>query len=237
MVRAMASSRQREEERRLSVRTLAIASLASASAAIVTSYFWTGGTPIAAAVTPVIVALVSELLHRPTERIAGRFTRETTAILPDAAGAAPPPEPDADSLPGRAPAEPGSRPGGPQPPVRVYGRQAPRRRRIAIGVVAATAVLAFAIAAAALTLPELIAGESIGKSGRDTTLFGGRDRDRPEERERPETVPPAQEVEPPKTTPEEAEKQETEPPAQEPRQEEEPPPTETTPAPPELPQQ
>src|SRR4051794_25895494 len=75
-------SREREEERHLSLRTLAIASLASASAAIVTSQFWAGGTPIAAAVTPVIVALVSEMLHRPTEAIARRITSERTAILP-----------------------------------------------------------------------------------------------------------------------------------------------------------
>ena len=63
-------ARTREEERRLSIRTLAIASLASATAAVLTSQFWAGGTPIAAAVTPVIVALVSEMLHRPSERIA-----------------------------------------------------------------------------------------------------------------------------------------------------------------------
>src|SRR4051812_7633579 len=146
-------SREREEERHLSLRTLAIASLASATAAIITSQFWTGGTPIAAAVTPVIVALVSEMLHRPTEAIARRITSERTAILPadllqkERPPEGPPPEPPPSDEPRRE-----------EPPVRVYGKQRlPRRRRkIAVGVVATTALLAFAIAAFALTVPELI---------------------------------------------------------------------------------
>jgi hypothetical protein len=196
--------REREEARRLSVRTLAVASAASFVAAIVTSQFSTVGTPIAAALTPVIVTLVSELLHRPTELIAQRVTRETEA-LPEAGGPAPPPPPEADRLPERAPAEPeitpapppGPREGPQATPVRVY-RQRPapsrRRRRIAVGVVATTALLAFAIAAAALTVPELIGGGSI-TGDRDTTLFGGRDRkepERPEEELSPQERPPEQ---------------------------------------------
>ena len=68
----MASSRkdEREEERRFNLRTLVIASSASATAAVVTSQLWIAGTWIAAAATPVLVALISELLHRPTEKIA-----------------------------------------------------------------------------------------------------------------------------------------------------------------------
>src|SRR5436190_13566 len=77
-------SREREEQRRLNLRTLAIASIASATAAVVTSQFWAGGTPIAAAVTPVIVALVSEMLHKPTEVIARRITSERPALSPRA---------------------------------------------------------------------------------------------------------------------------------------------------------
>lgn len=80
----------REERGGLSVGTLVIASVASLTAAVVTSYFWARGTPIAAAVTPVIVTLVSELLNRPATVIAQRFTVETDA-LPEAAGAGPPP--------------------------------------------------------------------------------------------------------------------------------------------------
>ncbi len=149
-------SRESEAQRRLSLRTLAIASVASATAAIVVSQFWAGGTPIAAAVTPVIVALVSEMLHRPTEVIARRITSERTAILP------------ADALE----REPAREEEPPEPPVRVYGQQRrPRvRRKLAVGVVATTAVLAFAIAAAAITIPELITGHSITGTDRHTTL-------------------------------------------------------------------
>jgi hypothetical protein len=184
-------ARRREEERRLSLTTLAIASIASALAAVVTSQFWVRGTPLAAALTPVIVAVTSELLRRPTERITERLSSTTSVILPDAAGAAPPARPAEHPLPDRAPAEPGSgppiapapgaessprQPSGEGPvegPVRVYRQRPARRRRIAVGVVAATAVLAFAIAAAALTLPELIAGKSVVKGNRQTTFFGG----------------------------------------------------------------
>ena len=190
--------REREEERRLSIRTLAIASVAAAAAAIITSQFWVAGTPIAAAITPVIVALVSELLHRPTAVIAERLTVDRTAVLP-AKGAAPP-EPVETESPHEAEA-----------PVRVYRRQAaPRRkRRIALGVVVTTAVLAFAVAAAALTIPELITGGSIGKGDRDTTLFGGRDKGKDENRqEAPVTTPEEQDSEsetPTETAPEQTE--------------------------------
>ena len=58
-------------------------------------------------------------------------------------------------------------------PVRVY-RAGPvpsrRRRKVNYGWVAGTAALALTIAVAALTVPELIAGNSLGNSGR-TTFF------------------------------------------------------------------
>jgi cytoskeletal protein RodZ len=182
-------NREREEERRLSLRTLAIASLASATAAIVTSQFWAGGTPIAAAVTPVLVALVSEMLHRPTEAIARRITSERTAILPEDAA----PEPRREQPRRESETE---------PPVRIYGRERPRRgrRKIAVGVVVTTAVLAFAIAAAALTVPELITGHSIVKSDRNTTLVPTkRKKSKPEEQQTTPTTPEQQSTE---TTPE-----------------------------------
>ena len=195
----------------MSIRTLLIASIASATAAIVTSQFWVRGTPFAAAITPVIVTLVSEMLHRPTEAIARRATIERPSILPEAGAAAPPAEPAADKLPDRAPSEPGSEP---EAPIRVY-RQQPRRgiarrRKIAVGVVVTTAVLAFAIAAAALTLPELITGNSISKGDRHTTLFGG-DEDKKKNEAEQQTTPTApggqttettQEQKPQATTPE-----------------------------------
>ena len=156
---------EREEERRHRTRTLVIASIASATAAVITSQLWIAGTWIAAAMTPVLVTFVSELLHRPTERLARRLTTAREEVVPD------PSEP--------RPAET------PSAPVRVY-RAAPstRRRRIAVGAVLGTAALAFVIAVAALTLPELVAGGSIGKGDRGTTFFGGKKRGDGDDRER-----------------------------------------------------
>jgi hypothetical protein len=201
----------RAEESRLQVRTLLIASLASLAAALVVSQFWINGTPIAAALTPVIVAIVSEVLNRPTEAIAKRVTTERTALLPQAMGAGAPdehPEDEQETGPVRdLEGEPA--------PVRVY--RSPQRRgwgRIHPKVVAVTAALAFVIAAAALTLPELIAGQSLGKGDRNTTIFGGRDRDRDEpeaepreqpapQATQPEEEPPPDEDEPQPTVPQE----------------------------------
>jgi hypothetical protein len=151
---------------KLSPQTLIVASLASLTAAIVVSYFWRGGTPIAAAVTPIIVALASELYRRPAERITRLSSRATAvrganqrervltgppAALPDQAART------------EVPDGPG--------PIRVY-RTPSSRRRFHAKVVVATAVVAFAIAAAVLTLPELVFGGSLASHGR-TTFFGG----------------------------------------------------------------
>jgi hypothetical protein len=70
------ANQSREEERRHNTRTLAIASVASASAAAVTSQLWIAGTWIAAAVTPVLVTLISEAIQRPTERVARAWTAD-----------------------------------------------------------------------------------------------------------------------------------------------------------------
>jgi len=232
----MASNAQssREEQRSLSVRTLAIASVASAVAALLTSLFWTRGTPFAAAVTPLIVALVSELLHRPAEVISQRFTAETDA-LPEAAGAGPPPPRQAqEGEPARDDAETaveegtaataalrratreraaaarttqdggnGGRPHEPAtreipPGVRVYGSG---KRSLPWKPIALTAVLAFVIGAGILTLPELIAGQSLGGGDRGTTYFGGgsradRDRDRGASDEKEPAPKPEQDREP-----------------------------------------
>jgi hypothetical protein len=243
---------EREEERRHNLRTLVAASAGSATAALLTSQLWIAGTWIAAAVTPVMVALVSELLNRPAERIARSFTSDRQA-LPAAGGAAPPAPPEADHLTDRAPEEPAAgagrvRPPVPDPaseaPVRVYrsGSEAPRgtlpgegrrrpatrRRKIAYGAVFGTAGLAFLIAVVALTLPELVAGGSVGKNDGRTTFFGGAksngDRDR-EEQAPQDTAPDEQqprrdEQQQQPTTPDQEQTTPTE---------EEPPPEETAP--------
>jgi hypothetical protein len=199
-----------EEERRQKVRTIVVATIASATAAVVTSQFWIAGTWMAAALTPVLVTLISEMLHKPTAAIASRLTTEKDAILPEAGGAGRPPPRDADeALPARAPAEPGSREAEPaEPPIRVYrtgggGPARPRaRKKIAVGVIAATAAIAFAITAVAMTGTELITGGSIGKGSHRTTLLGG-SKDNTKDSERPDATTPTGERDQQQTTPRE----------------------------------
>lgn len=163
-------SAEREEERRLNTRTLTIASVASASAAAVTSQLWIAGTWIAAALTPVLVALISEAVHRPTERIARAWTSERPAPGVRAPGPdAPVAPPHGDPL---GPRETGPAASG---AVSIYRQPSgrPPRRRLALGVVAATAAIAFVVAVAAITAGDLVSGGSIGKGSGRTTLLGG----------------------------------------------------------------
>ena len=63
----------------LSAKTLLIAGAASAAAAIVIPMLWRPGTVFAAAMTPIVVALVSELLRRPVETVSAVRVRRTAA--------------------------------------------------------------------------------------------------------------------------------------------------------------
>jgi len=133
------------------------------------------------------VTLISELLHRPTQRIAERLTTDRPALRrdrvePSETATQPPgdePAPPSEQAPPREPTPSGGPvelgPG----PVRVYRSSAvpPRRRKIAVGAVLGTSALALLIAVVALTVPELLAGGAIGKSDSRTTLFRG-DRER-----------------------------------------------------------
>ena len=158
------ASSAREEERRLNTRTLTIASVASATAAAVTSQLWIAGTWLAAALTPVLVALISEAMHRPTERIARAWTSER--------------EPRASVASSPTRREPTAVTGTPGP-VRVYRQSGSRsstmltKRRLAIGTVAATAAIAFVIGIVALTTVDLVSGGSVGKGSGRSTLFSG----------------------------------------------------------------
>lgn len=154
----------------MNMRTLTIASAASAAAAAVTSQLWIAGTWIAAALTPVLVAFISEAMHRPTERIARAWTSERGEVRVMSAQT-----PTRDE-----PAELTGTPG----PVRVYkqsggrtrlseGRPTLSRRRIAIGGVLATAGIAFLVALVAITAGDLVTGGSIGKGSNRTTFFSG----------------------------------------------------------------
>ncbi|WDT94197.1 hypothetical protein JDY09_02790 [Thermoleophilum album] len=129
---------------RLSLRTLAVASVSSATAAVVTSHVWRPGTPVAAAVTPIIVALVSELLERPLARLEPRVRRRGAA------------------------ARTASGPG-----IRVYRAAAERLRRRILLAALATGIAGFVVGGALLTASELVAGRSLADRGRRTTIFGG----------------------------------------------------------------
>src|SRR3954470_10515663 len=130
----------------LSMQTLVIASSASLAAALVTSRLFPAGTVFTAALTPVIVAMVSEVLHRPVNRVTELREARRTAVR----------EP--------GPLEPA------EPEVRIHGHRP--WGRIHPRFVIATGLAAFLIAAAALTLPELLFGGAVANSHR-TTIFGG----------------------------------------------------------------
>lgn len=209
---------EREEARRLNTRTLTIASAASATAAAVTSQLWIAGTWIAAALTPVLVALISEAMHRPTERIARAWTSEGDA--PGSSGVS------------ATRAEPTTVTGS-AGPMRVYRQSGQRttmltKRRIAIGTVAATAAAAFVIGLVALTTVDLVSGGSVGKGSGRLTLVGSGGDDTKDQPEKKEDATPDQQRSPDQqeTTPAE------EPPTTSEPAPEEPPPTDTAPVPP-----
>ena len=208
------ANQSREEERRHNTRTLAIASVASATAAAVTSQLWIAGTWIAAALTPVLVAVISEALHRPTERVARAWTseREPRSATPRRAQTATRAEPAAVT--------------GSAGPVRVYrqtsrgvseserGRPMLSGRRIPWRAVLLTAAAAFAIAIATITVVDLVSGGSVGRGSGRTTLFNtagkrdtsaekdssGQDQQQQESPDQQSTTP---DQTPPATTPDE----------------------------------
>jgi hypothetical protein len=171
----------------LSLQTLVVASAASLTAAMVTSRLFPPGTIYASALTPVIVAAVSEMLHRPAARASAIRRQRRTLVLEArerqaervlGGGSEGSPLRGAPEFAHGAAAdhEVGTNGDGDHPrtshpsPVSIH-----RSRgwgRIHPKVVIATGLAAFAIAAAALTLPELIFGGAVATTHR-TTFFGG----------------------------------------------------------------
>jgi hypothetical protein len=193
-----ASSVEREEERRLNMRTLTIASAASATAAAVTSQLWIAGTWLAAALTPVLVTLISEAMHRPTERIArawtsdreARFSRSETATRrePSAvSGTAGPVRVYRQTTRGVAPTGRGS-----SSRTTLSRSRTLSRRRIAIGTVVATAAIAFVVGIVTLTTADLVSGGSVGKGSGRTTLLGGNKSNETKQDEQNESSPQQQ---------------------------------------------
>jgi hypothetical protein len=163
----------------LSLRTLAIASAASLTAAMVTSRLFPPGTIYASALTPVLVAAVSEMLSRPVDRVA-ELRRQRRTLVMEAARA--PYGEEGAALQGA----PGFAQGaaadeevagvygngtGVTPPITIHGRSR-RSRLLHPKVWVVTGAVAFVIAVGALTLPELIFGGAVATKHR-TTFFGG----------------------------------------------------------------
>jgi hypothetical protein len=208
-----------------------IAAAASAAAAIVVSHIWKDGTVIAAAMTPVIVSIVKEMLARPLEselvkKPVAKLASGSRAVVGTAAGGrigrSQPeqrghgdPLMDGDSLePPTEPRRPRTDPG--MSPIRTYGSGQRRRPRINLKVALITGLVGFALAAAVLTLPELIFGGAIS-SHHSTTLFGGgsskktNDSTKTKDQKNTTTQPAQQQTTPGQTTPQQTTPQQTTP--------------------------
>jgi hypothetical protein len=160
----------------LSAKTLLIAGAASAVAAFVIPMLWRPGTVFAAAMTPIIVALVTEMLRRPVETVSSVRVRRTargTAILD------PPPEEPFDPLAPPSAEELAVLPERTPPPA-VHRRRPLSARQWKAAL--ATGMVAFAGVAAVLTASELVAGDAVSGGSARTTFFGGSDGDAKPER-------------------------------------------------------
>ena len=189
----------RNESRRgsgVSLQTLIIASIASAAAAYGASRIWGTGTLISAAITPVVVALVSELLRRPVQTVATSAKRippvpplpavrartsatprdptdamqEAEQVRTDPTSPAQPPSPSTQPRPPRRVEPAADSTPGPGPAVPHQTAADARRPRWRVAVL--TGLLAFAIVVAVYTVPDLVAGHSVTGNGQPTTFFG-----------------------------------------------------------------
>ncbi len=172
----------------LSIQTLLISAAAAVAAATIVPMIWEQGTILATAMTPVIVALVSEGLRKPVETVktvAPRVSRRsgTGAAVrrfdPAAAGT-------------RDPERVGARGEGPErfdplPPHRrdeapalreddPFGLRTARRPRPRLKIALITGALAFVIAAGVVTASELALFGGSVSSDRRTSLFGGKEK-------------------------------------------------------------
>ena len=190
-------SAQRSEGSGLSLTTLAIASLSSLTAALIIHKFWKAGAIYGAAVTPIIVAIVSEALRKPVSRFEtlreerrDRARRGRETFGPPGPREEPPRE-DRFGIWGE------ETPGG-----LFGGRLNARHLKIAL----ATGIAAFVLVTVGLTAAEMVFGGSAAGGDSRTTIFGGRDRDTGREQPAETTQEPAatdtQPEQIPETTPE-----------------------------------
>ena len=172
----------REDTNRLDLRTLAIASVSAAVAAVVVSRIWAAGTPIAAAATPVVVTILKEMLDRPTAKIAEKVTVNARALPatevrePAASHVGRDAQLDEDPTRRLEPTEPiHPEASGDPRDIRVYRQQSSGGLfgRIKPKVVVVTAVLAFLIAGVVLTAGQLAIGNPFGDDGNGAIILGG----------------------------------------------------------------
>jgi hypothetical protein len=182
----MADEPEQKSGSGLSIQTLLISAAAAVAAATVVPLIWERGTIIATAMTPVIVALVSEGLRKPVQHVsavAPKVTRRsgTGAAMrraepaaartrdPDRAGARGEGPERFEPLPPHrrddAPAVRADDPFG----LRKYSKTPRPRLRIAL----VTGALAFVIAAGVVTASELALFGGSVSGDRRTSLFGG----------------------------------------------------------------
>jgi hypothetical protein len=162
----------REKSGGLSVTTLLIASASAAAAAVVVPLFWQRGSIVAAAITPVIVTLVSESLRAPVTKVqevgVWRRTPEGTAVRQPVGRDFQPMDPEEERIE--------IDPQQPDDPFGLYEGERDgggffTRRKVIIALV--TGLIAFAIAAVVVTAGELTFGDSSSPTHK-TTFFGGR---------------------------------------------------------------
>ena len=152
----------------ISIQTPVISALAAVAAAVVVPLIWERGTLLATAMTPVIVALVSEALRKPAEKIT---VANPLATRRSATGAA-------VRDPGFDPLPPDERPAAPREDDPFGLRSKPRvthHWKLAL----ATGAAAFAIAVVGLTISELVLGGPATRESGRTTFISGRDQQDP----------------------------------------------------------
>jgi hypothetical protein len=162
-----------EKKSGISIQTLVISSCAAVAAAVIVPLIWERGTLIATAMTPVIVAVVSEALRKPAEVIStvpSRLPRRsaTGAALRSPGAYEPATERFEPLPPTERDLEPETRPDDP------YGLRSSPRMRHHWKLALATGAVAFVIAVVALTGTELVFGGAATKDNGRTTFFGSR---------------------------------------------------------------
>jgi hypothetical protein len=158
-----------EKKSGISIQTLLISALAAVAAAVIVPMIWERGTLFATAMTPVIVALVSEALRKPAEAISTVAPRVTRRSATGAAVRSPERYEPFDPLPPDERDEP--------PAVREddpFGLRAAPKPRHHWKLALATGAVAFVIAAVLLTSSELVFGGAATREGGRTNLFGGK---------------------------------------------------------------